>query len=148
MSITIPLSSEKSTASSLFWTLWVSYSSMATIFPLQMSIYVETADSPAVQGKLLTNLPPYPWIYDSHVLWNEGRQSLGLRERKHGHHDLLGLQMLGGSGIVIKALPISFDQDDKGAEIFTTLGPLRISGATQSNKWHDFEVSTYNDSTS
>ena len=168
--------------------------------------YVETADSPAVQGKLLTNLPPYPWTYDSHVLWNEGRQSLELRERKHGHHDLLGLQMLGGSGIVtiwrnmlkikdvpwlashklgedivfpaagfiamaieglcqvmdigrlqrpkislrnfnvIKALPISSDQDDKGAEIFTTLRPLRISGATQSNKWHDFEVSTYDDS--
>ena len=47
---------------------------------------------------------------------------------------------------VIKALPISSDQDNKGAEIFTTLRPLRISGATQSNKWHDFEVSTYDDS--
>ena len=167
--------------------------------------HVETADAPGVQGKLLTNLPPYAWTYDSHVLWNEGRQSRELRNRKYGHHDLLGLQMLGGSGIVttwrnmlkvkdvpwlashklgedivfpaagfvamaieglcqvmdigrlqrpkmslrnfnvIKALPIFSDEDNKGAEIFTTLRPLRISGATQSNKWHDFEVSTYDD---
>ena len=167
--------------------------------------HVETTDTPGVQGKLLTNLPPYAWTYDSQVLWNEGRQSRELRNRKYGHHDLLGLQMLGGSGIVttwrnmlkvkdvpwlashmlgedivfpaagfiamaieglcqvmdigrlqrpkislrnfnvIKALPISSDEDSKGAEIFTSLRPLRISGATQSNKWHDFEVSTYDD---
>lgn len=168
--------------------------------------YVQTTNAPAVQGKLLTNLPPYSWTYDGHVLWNEGRQSRELRNRKYGHHDLLGLQMLGGSGIVttwrnmlkvkdvpwleshklgedmvfpaagfvamaiegicqvldierqqrprislrnfnvIKALPISSDNDNAGAEIFTTLRPLRISGTTQSNKWHDFEVSTYDDS--
>ena len=168
--------------------------------------YVETADAPAVQGKVLTNLPPYAWTYDSHVLWNEGRQSRELRNRKYGHHELLGLQMLGGNGIVttwrnmlkvkdvpwlashklgedivfpaagfvamaieglcqvmdigklqrpkislrnfnvIKALPLSSDEDSKGAEIFTTLRPLRISGVTQSNNWHDFEVSTYDNS--
>ncbi len=168
--------------------------------------YVQTANAPAVQGKLLTNLPPYPWTYDGHVLWNEGRQSHELRNRKYGHHDLLGLQMLGGSGIVttwrnmlkvkdvpwleshklgedivfpaagfvamaiegicqvmdfekeqrprislrnfnvIKALPMPLDDEHVGAEIFTTLRPLRISGTTLSNSWHDFEVSTYDDS--
>lgn len=168
--------------------------------------YVQTINAPAVQGNLLTNLPPYSWTYDSPVLWNEGRQSRELRNRKYGHHDLLGLQMLGGSGIVttwrnmlkvkdvpwleshklgedivfpaagfiamamesicqvldierqqrprislrnfnvIKALPISSDNDNAGVEIFTTVRPLRISGTTQSNRWHDFEVSTYDDS--
>ena len=165
---------------------------------------VQIANAPAVQGKVLTNLPPYSWTYDSHVLWNEGRQSRELRNRKYGHHDLLGLQMLGGSGIVTtwrnmlkvkdvpwleshklgedivfpaagfvamaiegicqvmnikrqqrpritlrninvtKALPLALDEE-AGAEIFTTLRPSRISGTTQSNRWHDFEVSTYDD---
>lgn len=168
--------------------------------------YVQTPNAPAVQGKLLTNLPPYSWTYDSPVLWNEGRQSRELRNRKYGHHDLLGLQMVGGSGIVttwrnmlkikdvpwleshklgedivfpaagfiamaieaicqvkdierqqrprislrnfkiIKALPVSSDEDNAGAEIFTTLRPLRISGTMQSDRWYDFEVSTYEDS--
>lgn len=167
--------------------------------------HVETIDAPAVQGKLLTNLPPYSWTYDAPILWNEGRQSRELRNRKYGHHDLLGLQTLGGSGVIttwrnmlklkhvpwleshklgedivfpaagfvamaiesvcqvkdiereqrprislrnfhiIKALPISSDDDHEGAEIFTSLRPLRISGTTQSNTWHDFEVSTYED---
>lgn len=167
--------------------------------------HVETADAPIVQGKVLTDLPPYSWTYDSHVLWNEGRQSRELRNRKYGHHELLGLQMLGGNGItttwrnmlkakdvpwleshklgdeivfpaagfvamaieglcqvlnieglqrprislrnfnIIRALPISSDEDKAGAEIFTTLRPLKISGTTQSDGWHDFEVSTYDD---
>ena len=62
--------------------------------------YVQIVNAPAVQGKVLTNLSSYSWTYDSHVLWNEGRQSRELRNRKYGHHDLLGLQTLGGSGIV------------------------------------------------
>ena len=53
----------------------------------------------STQGKILTNLPPYPWTYDGPTLWNEGRQSCELRNRKYGHHDLLGLQTLGSSGI-------------------------------------------------
>ena len=168
--------------------------------------HVDTANANAVQGNLLTNLPPYSWTYDGPVLWNEGRQSRELRNRKYGHHDLLGLQMLGGSGIittwrnmlkvqdvpwlqshklgddivfpaagflamaiegicqvldierqqrprisfrnfnVIKTLPISPNEDSAGAEIFTTLRPLKISGTAQSNRWYDFEVSTYDNS--
>lgn len=63
--------------------------------------YVETQEqnTSSVQGKVLTNLPPYPWTYDGPILWNEGRQSRELRNRKYGHHDLLGLQTLGSSGI-------------------------------------------------
>ncbi|KAL8833881.1 MAG: hypothetical protein Q9170_004028 [Blastenia crenularia] len=53
----------------------------------------------SAQGKVLTNLPPYPWVYDGPTLWNEGRQSRELRNRKYGHHDLLGLQTLGANGI-------------------------------------------------
>lgn len=150
--------------------------------------HVENTNALGVQGNLLTNLPPYPWTYDSDVLWNEGGQSRELRNRKYGHHELLGLQTLGGSGVVttwrnmlkvkdvpwleshklgedivfpaagfvamaiegicqvmdierqqrpkislrnfnvIKALPISSDEDNAGAEIFTTLRPPRISG--------------------
>ncbi len=62
--------------------------------------YVEIINAPPVQGKILTNLPPYSWTYDSQVLWNEGRQSHELRNRKYGHHELLGLQILGGNGII------------------------------------------------
>ena len=64
--------------------------------------YVETQvqTSSSMQGKVLTNLPPYPWTYDGPVLWNEGRQSRELRNRKYGHHDLLGLQTLGASGLI------------------------------------------------
>ena len=63
--------------------------------------YVETslpgAKSPHAQGKFVKDLPPYPWHYDS-VLWSEGRQSRELRNRKHGYHDLLGTQTIGGDG--------------------------------------------------
>ena len=63
--------------------------------------YVEVQEQMAssIQGKILTNLPPYPWMYDGPILWNEGRQSRELRNRKYGHHDLLGLQTLGSNGI-------------------------------------------------
>ncbi|KAI4176186.1 MAG: hypothetical protein LQ343_001230 [Gyalolechia ehrenbergii] len=63
--------------------------------------HVETQEETvsSVQGKVLTSLPPYPWIYDGPILWNEGRQSRELRNRKYGHHDLLGLQTLGSNGI-------------------------------------------------
>lgn len=63
--------------------------------------YVEYQEqtTSSIQGKILTNLPPYPWTYDGPILWNEGRQSRELRNRKYGHHDLLGLQTLGSSGI-------------------------------------------------
>ena len=63
--------------------------------------YVEVQEqtTSSTQGKILTNLPPYPWTYDGPLLWNEGRQSRELRNRKYGHHDLLGLQTLGSSGI-------------------------------------------------
>ena len=167
--------------------------------------HVQTANAPDVQGKLLTNLLPYSWTYDGDVLWNEGRQSRELRNREYGHHDLLGLQMLGGSGIVTtwrnmlkvkdlpwlesqklgqdivfpaagfvamaieaicqvlcierqqrpklslrnfnvnKALLISSNKDNAGAKIFTTIRPLKISGTTQLETWHDFEVSSYDD---
>ena len=167
--------------------------------------HVDTPDALSLQGKLLTDLPPYPWTYDGPVLWNEGRQSRELRNRKHGHHDLLGLQMIGGNGIIttwrnmvkvkdvpwlgshklgedtvfpaagyiamaiegfcqvsniekdqrpgilmrnfnaIKAMPILTDEDYAGAEVFTTLRPLKLSGTTQSQKWYDFEISTYDD---
>ena len=167
--------------------------------------HVDTPGAPAEQGKVLTNLPPYSWTYDGPVLWNEGRQSRELRNRKYGHHDLLGLQMNGGNGIittwrnmvkikdvpwleshklgedvvfpgagyiamaieaicqtlkverkqqpkvsmrnfnVIKAMPIAADEDSPGAEVFTTLRPSQISGTTLSNRWFDFEISTFHE---
>ena len=165
--------------------------------------HVDAPGAPIEQGKVLTNLPPYSWTYDGPILWNEGRQSRELRNRKYGHHDLLGLQMNGGNGIItmwrnmikvkdvpwleshklgedvvfpgaayvamateaicqsldiaksqhpkvsmrnfniIKAMPIPTDQDSPGAEVFTTLRPSQISGTTFSNKWCDFEISTF-----
>lgn len=165
--------------------------------------YVENATAPAVQGRILTNLPPYPWVYDGPVLWNEGRQSRELRHRKYGHHDLLGLSTLGSSGItttwrnhlrlkdlpwlgshklgedvvfpaagyvamaieavcqvtsttksdkpsislrhinIIKAFPVSAEDDDVGSEVFTTMHATKLSGTTVSSTWYDFEISSY-----
>ena len=58
--------------------------------------YVESSTASGKQGKVLTDLPTYPWTYDE-VLFNESRSSQELRNRKYGHHDLLGLEMNGGN---------------------------------------------------
>lgn len=164
--------------------------------------HVETSVSTGTQGKVLTDLPPYPWTYDQ-TLFSESRSSRELRHRRYGHHDLLGIQTIGSSGLVttwrnmlrvrdipwvgshrlgqevvfpgagyiamaieaicqstgktkadtpsftlrhvniIKALSLSLDENDPGVEIFTNLGPTKLSGTTNSSKWFDFEVSTY-----
>lgn len=164
--------------------------------------HVETSTSTTKQGKVLTSLPPYPWSYDG-ILFNESRSSRELRNRKYGHHDLLGIQTIGGSGLVttwrntlrikdipwveshklgqdvvfpgagfivmaieaitqvtgttkddapsftlrhvniIKALPLLADENSPGVETFTSLRPMKLSGTTNSNKWFDFEISTF-----
>ena len=164
--------------------------------------YVETSLSTSKQGKVLTDLPPYPWTYDQ-ILFNESRSSRELRNRKFGHHDLLGIQTIGGNGLVttwrntlrvrdipwveshklgpdvvfpgagyiamaieaicqvtgktkadaptfalrhvniVKAFPLSTDENDPGVEVFTTLCPTKLSGTTNSTKWYDFEVVTF-----
>lgn len=66
--------------------------------------YVETSCSSTFsgpQGKVLTDLPPYPWTYDN-LLWNESRASEEFRHRKHKHHDLLGSQILGADGFTTR----------------------------------------------
>lgn len=50
------------------------------------------------QGKVIPNLPPYAWSYDT-LLWSECRASTEFRQRKHPHHDLLGSQRPGGNGV-------------------------------------------------
>lgn len=164
--------------------------------------HVETSTATTKQGKVLTSLPPYPWSYDG-ILFNESRSSRELRNRKYGHHDLLGIQTIGGSGLVttwrntlrvkdipwveshklgqdivfpgagyiamameaitqatgttkndapsftlrhvniIKALPLFADENHPGVETFTTLRPTKLSGTTNSNKWFDFEITTF-----
>ncbi|KAK4992377.1 Type I Iterative PKS [Elasticomyces elasticus] len=54
--------------------------------------------TPHCQGKVLPHLPPYAWTYDT-LLWNECRQSVEFRNRKHPYHDLLGTQLPGGDGL-------------------------------------------------
>ena len=44
-------------------------------------------------GKYLTDLPPYPWNYDS-PYWVESRLSKEWRLRKFPHHDILGSRVL------------------------------------------------------
>lgn len=44
------------------------------------------------KGKFLTDLPLYPWNYES--IWNESRLSRDWRFRKHPHHDLIGTRVL------------------------------------------------------
>lgn len=61
--------------------------------------HVEGTNIKGQQGKLISDLPPHPWSYEG-VLFNESRASKELRDRKYGHHDLLGLQMLAGDGLM------------------------------------------------
>ncbi|KAJ5589352.1 hypothetical protein N7537_012030 [Penicillium hordei] len=70
--------------------------------------YVETATTSSArniskypmhkQGKVMTDLQPYAWTYDT-LLWSECRESTEYRERKYPHHDLLGSQKPGGDGL-------------------------------------------------
>ncbi|RDW91779.1 polyketide synthase-nonribosomal peptide synthetase [Coleophoma crateriformis] len=54
--------------------------------------------SPSRQGKVIPDLPPYAWTYDT-LLWSESRQSVEYRNRKHPNHDLLGIQLPAGNGL-------------------------------------------------
>lgn len=47
-------------------------------------------------GKVLVDLPRYPWQHDV-ILWNECRMSTDYRFRKYSRHDLLGSIIPGGS---------------------------------------------------
>ena len=49
-------------------------------------------DSINPPGRLLTNLPTYPWHYDGQY-WYESRLSLEWRQRKFPHHDILGARV-------------------------------------------------------
>jgi acyl transferase domain-containing protein len=164
--------------------------------------YVELPFATGNQGKVLTDLPPYPWTYDQ-ILFNESRSSRELRNRQYGHHDLLGLQALCGDGLttiwrntlrakdvpwvsshklgndvvfpgagyiamaiegicqitgkkkadepsfllrhinIVKALPLSVEENDPGIEVFTTFRPKKLTGVTNSTKWYDFEVGSF-----
>lgn len=60
--------------------------------------YVEASDTNdkprRPQGKVIPNLPPYPWTYDK-MLWSESRASSEFRNRRHMRHELLGSQIPG-----------------------------------------------------
>ncbi|OTA98515.1 hypothetical protein M426DRAFT_258551 [Hypoxylon sp. CI-4A] len=52
------------------------------------------------QGTSLPHsIPPYPWDYQSKLLWYEPRASVELRNRKYLRHELLGSQQLAGNGL-------------------------------------------------
>ncbi|KAL8937036.1 MAG: hypothetical protein Q9216_004625 [Gyalolechia sp. 2 TL-2023] len=44
---------------------------------------------------------------------------------------------------IIKAFPLSQDPDDVGSEVFITMHITKLSGTIVLSKWHDFEISTY-----
>jgi acyl transferase domain-containing protein len=46
---------------------------------------------------VLTDLPAYPWDYESQCPWHEPRIVSEFRSRNHARHDLLGSQVPGGS---------------------------------------------------
>ena len=44
---------------------------------------------------------------------------------------------------IMKACQLTADPNQPGIELFTTLRPTKLSGTTNSTKWYDFEVVTY-----
>ncbi|CAG8973482.1 hypothetical protein HYALB_00011077 [Hymenoscyphus albidus] len=46
---------------------------------------------------------------------------------------------------ILKAFVLSADANDGGAEIFTTLRPMAISGTTNSKNWWEFEITSFKD---
>ena len=85
-------------------------------------------------GKVLTDLPQYPWQHDT-VLWNESRASTEYRFRKHTRHDLLGSIVPGGSPrsstwrnlLRLKEVPWLADHQLDGSIIFPAAGYLAMA---------------------
>ncbi|EER28768.1 polyketide synthase, putative [Coccidioides posadasii C735 delta SOWgp] len=108
------------------------------------------------RGSILVDLPPYQWTYGSKILFAEPRQSVEHRGPTHGHHDVLGRKLLGGSKteptwrnvLRVKDLPWLKDHSLGGDIIFpaaayfsmameavtqvneTTTAPTKIDGYT------------------
>ncbi|TVY83962.1 Reducing polyketide synthase DEP5 [Lachnellula suecica] len=92
------------------------------------------------QGKVIPNLPSYPWTYDG-LLWSESRSSIEYRNKKYPHHDLLGTQKPGGDGLqttwrnVLKTTSVPWLDDHKLEEtvVFPGAGfiAMAIEAVTQ-----------------
>ena len=44
---------------------------------------------------------------------------------------------------IVKAMRLSADPNVEGVEVFATLAPVKISGTSQSQKWYEFSVTSY-----
>ncbi|KAI1439451.1 putative polyketide synthase [Annulohypoxylon stygium] len=53
------------------------------------------------EKRVVTSLPKYPWDYQNVLPWKEPRSSIENRNRRYGRHELLGLQVTGGSGLTL-----------------------------------------------
>ena len=89
--------------------------------------------SDMMTGKVLTDLPRYPWQHDT-VLWNDSRASTEYRFRKHSRHDLLGSVVPGGSPrsstwrnlLRVKEVPWLADHQLEGSIVFPAAGYLAM----------------------
>lgn len=161
----------------------------------------ESDQSHKSQGKVIPDLPPYPWTYDN-LLWSEPRASLEFRNRRYARHELLGSQVPGanayqtiwrnllsisdvpwiqdhklgqevvfpGAGYIAMAIEaarqiglpdatcLSFRQTriskalmlstDSREELITCLRPVKVSSASVSDSWFEFEISSVQDGAS
>ncbi|KAL8818356.1 MAG: hypothetical protein Q9223_002991 [Gallowayella weberi] len=88
-----------------------------------------------LRGHLLTNLPTYPWNYESEY-WYESRLSKELRQRKFVHHDILGARVVESSDLdplwrnVLRSDQVSWIQDHEiaGDVLFPAAGYIAMVG--------------------
>lgn len=86
-------------------------------------------------GKILTNLPPYPWEHDTGY-WRESRVSRDWRLRKYSQHELLGSRVIESTEIepswrnVLELKDVPWLQDHKVGEdiVFPAAGYIAMIG--------------------
>jgi SAM-dependent methyltransferase len=100
-------------------------------------------------GRVLTDLPAYPWNHEVEY-WDESRVSRDWRQRRFGHHDILGSRITDGSGLeptwrnVLRAEEVPWIRDHQIASdvIFPAAGYVAMAGeaARQLTGTPDFTV--------
>ncbi|KAL8848055.1 MAG: hypothetical protein Q9221_006915 [Calogaya cf. arnoldii] len=86
-------------------------------------------------GHLLTDLPTYPWNYEGEY-WYESRLSKEWRQRKYGHHDVLGARVVESSDtdpvwrnvLLLDRVPWIQDHEVAGDVLFPAAGYIAMVG--------------------
>ena len=125
---------------SYFSTLMRGENSMNSMLKTAGELWMQSVDLVMDQvnhgpGKILTDLPRYPWHYDAEY-WGENRLSNEWRHRKFPYHDVLGLRILETSHLEpawrnvlrLETVPWVRDHDIAGNVLFPAAAYISMIG--------------------